>query len=167
MDQIVQWFCSICLFNHKAFFYPVKGYYPSLPIQAGSQTFPYFGDEKSTELKSKKRHCNKWHRSSIHVPVLTATPKVVSSNWRLSSIWLLHLGVGVCSWVFLPCVWMRAEGGSSERLLYPLIWYLDWEDSYSWGWNDGDFLFTYLSLCCCVCMFSLYGGCRVMGVLTW
>ena len=93
MGQVVQWFCSIGSFSHKAFFYPVEGHYPSWPIQAESQTFPYFGDEKNTELKSKQRHFNKWHRSSLHVPVLTATPKVVSSNWRPSSIWLLHLGV--------------------------------------------------------------------------
>ena len=95
--QIVQWFCSMWSFSHKVFFLFMEGHYPSLPTQAGSWAFPYCSDEKSTELKSKKRYFNKWHRSSIYVPILCSCVTAHSKSGFNSNS--LHFGSHIWEWV--------------------------------------------------------------------
>lgn len=131
---------------------------------AESQTFPYFGDRKNTELKSKQRfpHFNKWQQK---FPTCSSFSSHSKSGFKqLKTIFNLAFASGG-GWVqlgVLPCIWIRAEvahrKASLSTYLVPGLGRL-----LQLRLECG-VLSVHISFSVWLC---LHGGCRVMGVLTW
>lgn len=109
---------------------------------------------KEHRAKSKQRHFNKWHRSSLHVPVLTATPKSGFKQFED------HLQFGFCIWgwvgaAVLPLHWIRAEGAHRKGFFIHLSG--PWTGKTSQLRLECGVLSVYISFCVavsarCVCM---------------